>query len=264
MKRLKENLETEVFQKSKDLLEAQDKAAKAERLAVLEELAGMIAHELRTPLSVIKHKVYYLKNNLISLVQEKKVIRHLNIIDSEVNASDKIIEDILAFARIKETDQKKCKVDRIIKKAVSIANIPENIDFKIEMDGVLPEAMLDSSQIKMVFYNIILNAIQSMPDGGSLSIKGSVEGHLLKIRFIDTGEGISEKNLTKIFDALFTTKIKGTGLGLLVCQSIVNLHDGIIDVESKEGSGTTFIVTLPTGIRPERSIGSKKRRRRPL
>ena len=252
LKRLKENLETEVLKKSKELLEAQDKVAKAERLAVLGKLAGMVAHELRTPLGVIKHKVYYLKNNLISLMKDNKVISHLNIIDSEVNSSDKIIEDILSFARIKEPNLKTCSFDHIIKKSVSVVDIPENIDLKIEMDGELPDAMLDSSQMKLVFANIIMNAVQSMPDGGSLSIEGSMEDHHLKVMIIDAGEGISEENISKIFDVLFTTKIRGTGLGLSVCQSIVNLHGGTIGVESKEGSGTTFTVTLPTGRSPER------------
>jgi hypothetical protein len=245
LKNLKENLETEIMIKSKDLLEAKDRAAKAERLAVLGKLAGMVAHELRTPLGVIKHSVYFLKKNINALMSEDKVISHLDLIDSEVNISDKIIEDILTFARIKEPHLKACRVDDIIKKSFSKVPIPGNITLSMEISEHLPEIMADSGQITLVFSNIILNAVQAMPDGGALTIKAYADKDVLRVTITDTGMGILPENICKIFDALFTTKINGTGLGLPVCQNILEMHGGCIEVKSRKDAGTTFMVSLP-------------------
>ncbi len=249
LRALKENLETEIMKKSKDLLEARDRTAKSERLAALGKLAGMVAHELRTPLGVIKHSVYFLKKNLETLMSQDKVISHLDLIDAEVNISDKIIEDILTFARIKAPDVKRCYLRNVIKKALSKISIPDNIEIAVDIDGNLPGISMDKSQMVLVFSNIILNAVQAMPNGGSLTIKGSEKKDLLKVMFSDTGEGISPENMRKIFEVLFTTKINGTGLGLPVCQNIVEMHGGKIEVESRERQGTAFTVILPMILR---------------
>jgi signal transduction histidine kinase len=123
--------------------------------------------------------------------------------------------------------------------------VPDSV--RIDMTGIegLPQLFADSVQIKLVFSNIILNAVQAMTEGGALSITGKKKMHTVEISFQDTGSGIKKADIEKIFEPLYSTKVKGTGLGLAVCKSIVEGHKGSIDVKSTTGKGTTFIVTLP-------------------
>ncbi|MEM3786141.1 MAG: ATP-binding protein, partial [Nitrososphaeria archaeon] len=127
---------------------------------------------------------------------------------------------------------------------LSTNKIPENIKVIV---NILPGFTIDADpeSIKRVFTNIIINAFQAMPEGGTLTIYAEKEDNMTKIFFKDTGAGIPKENLEKIFQPLFTTKAKGTGLGLAVCKRIVEAHNGTIDVESELGKGSTFIIKLP-------------------
>jgi signal transduction histidine kinase len=116
--------------------------------------------------------------------------------------------------------------------------------------------MVDATQIRQVFVNVILNAAEAMPEGGRLEIKARGKDDLVTVEFTDTGGGIPESLVGKIFDPLFTTKPRGVGLGLAVCKSIMEKHGGDIRVQSKEGEGTTFTVSLPT--RPVQGDGGEK------
>jgi signal transduction histidine kinase len=113
------------------------------------------------------------------------------------------------------------------------------------VDANLPEVEIDADQIRQVFVNIATNAIQAMAEGGKLTIDATKGDKFLEVAISDTGDGISEDVIGKIFDPLFTTRAKGIGLGLAVCKSIIERHGGAIGVESKVGEGATFIVKLP-------------------
>ena len=123
--------------------------------------------------------------------------------------------------------------------------MPENIEVLAELAKELPEVNLDPLQMQQVFFNIILNAFEVMPSGGKLKVGTLLEKGFIHIGFKDTGPGITKENMEKIFEPLFTTKPKGIGLGLALCRSIVDGHEGTIEVESELGKGTTFIVKLP-------------------
>jgi signal transduction histidine kinase len=118
----------------------------------------------------------------------------------------------------------------------------------IDVDPGLPMVMVDGAQIRQVFINAILNALEAMPEGGRLEIRARSKAEFVTVGFADTGCGIPESVTDKIFDPLFTTKPKGIGLGLAMCKSIMEGHGGDIGVKSKEGKGTTFTLSLPTRV----------------
>jgi signal transduction histidine kinase len=124
--------------------------------------------------------------------------------------------------------------------------VPENVEVTNQLDDTLPLIFVDPDQVGQVFGNIILNAIQAMPEGGQLTLKSELNGsEWVTISFSDTGVGIQEEILRKIFEPLFTTKAKGIGLGLAITKTLVEAHGGTIDVQSEVGKGTTFAIRLP-------------------
>jgi len=134
----------------------------------------------------------------------------------------------------------------VIEDALKHTPLPENIDLAKDIDKNLPWVMVDADQIRQVFVNIILNALQAMTKGGRLNIRARRRGDFVEVEFADTGCGIPRIVINKIFDPLFTTKAKGIGLGLSVCKSILERHGGDIRVESEEEKGTTSTMSLPT------------------
>ncbi|MBU0571495.1 MAG: hypothetical protein KKC50_05580 [Candidatus Omnitrophica bacterium] len=252
-------LEEKVKQRTGELEEAQDRLIRFEKLAVLGKLAGVVGHELRNPLGAIRNSIYFLRMRLGQTLDEK-IKKHLNILDEEVDTSDRIITDILTFGRIKEPQLAKTDINDVIKESLGRERLPGNIEVTAELEHRLPEIQADAAQLRQVFSNLILNAVQAMPAGGSLTIRTGREKvtesgrrktdkfklgmDVAVIEFKDTGEGVPEKSLDGIFEPLFSTKIRGTGLGLSVCQSIIEGHKGGIEVESEMGKGTVFRVKL--------------------
>ncbi len=169
----------------------------------------------------------------------------LNIMDDEINSSNKIINDLLGFSRVGKPSVSPTQIDKIIEDSLSRMHIPENIELTKKLDADLPEVKVDPDQIQQVLVNMILNAVQAMPEGGKLAIGTSKKDDFLEMKIADTGCGIPREAVDKIFDPLFTTKAKGIGLGLAVCKTIIDRHQGNIEVASKVGKGTTFTVKLP-------------------
>jgi len=236
----------------KDLGEYREKLVRNEKLAAMGKLAGIIGHEIRNPLTGIANSVYFLKMKLGKNADEK-VLKHLNIMESEVANAETVIEDTLDFAREKDPVLEETGIAIVLEKALGRKAIPENIRLTRDIPADLPPVNVDAPQMMRVFYNLIWNAIQAMADGGELNIKVSVdqradEGDVIAVAFIDSGSGISPENLKKIFEPLFTTKAKGTGLGLSVCQDIVKAHRGTLEVQSQAPHGTTFTVRLPAAL----------------
>lgn len=231
------------------LKESQARIIRSEKLAALGKLAGMVGHELRNPLAAIRNSAYFLKMRLGGALEDEKIKRHLDILEEEVDASDQIITDILTFSRVKELNLSRIDLGEVIKWAIQRINMPGNIQVIMEAGQARVEALADEIQIRQVFFNIILNAVQAMPAGGKLAIEMRITDErgsgFADIRIKDTGEGIQPENLRKIFEPLFSTKAKGIGLGLLVCQGIIERHNGLISVESQPGKGTSFIIRLP-------------------
>jgi len=233
---------------NEELKEAQEQLIRSERLAAIGQLAGGVGHELRNPLGAIKNAVYYIKGKVAKseLAQkEPRLTEFLDIADDEINSSNKIINDLLGFSRVVKPAVSSTRIKQVIDDALSRVPIPENIELTKRLDTDLNEIEVDPDQIQKVLLNIIMNAVQAMPEGGKLTVSTREEGKFLEVEITDTGGGIPEETLDKIFEPLFTTRAKGIGLGLAVSKSIVDRHGGHIEVKSEVGEGTTFKVKLP-------------------
>ena len=227
-----------------ELKDTQAGLAKKQRLAVLGKLAGGVGHELRNHLSAIKNGVYFL--NMVLEDLDPQVKESLQIIEEEVNTSEKIINGLLGYAQPRPPYMQTVKINSIIQEALSRITIPKNVEVINRLDVALPSILADPDQLKQVFENIILNGIQAMPEGGQLIVKSEVKSQEeITISFMDTGVGISDKGLSHLFEPLYTTKTKGIGLGLTVCKTIIENHKGNIEVKSEIKKGSTFLIKLP-------------------
>ena len=254
LKEYSERLEEMVDERTKELRDTQQQLLRAERLAAIGQLGASIGHELRNPLGIIKNSTYYLNMKMGSAGE--KVRKHLGIIEKEIARSNKIITDLMDFARVRSPTLRKTDANLLVREAISRSNIPENVEVITRLTKGLSPLMADPGQIEQVFINMISNATQAMTssdsletrDGGRLEISTRAEDGFIATEFKDNGRGISEENLGKLFEPLFTTKTKGIGLGLAICKAIVESHEGRIEVESELGQGTTFTVKLPASV----------------
>jgi signal transduction histidine kinase len=245
LKEYSERLEEMVEERTKELREAQEQLIRKEKLAVLGQMAGGVGHELRNPLGAISNAIYFL--NMVLEEPDPEVKETLEILQKEVKTSEGIISSLLDFARAKPPTRRKVDINNVVQEALSRIAVPENVEVVSQLDEALPIILADPDQLRQVFGNLVLNAIQSMPDGGQLVVKSEAPSpEWVAVSFTDTGVGIPEENLGKLFEPLFTTKAKGVGLGLAVVKSLVQGHGGTIEVESQVGKGTTFTVRLPT------------------
>ena len=244
------SINDELVQKNEQLSEAQEQLVRTEKLAAVGTLASSVSHELRNPLSAITYAVLILKRKLSKKTTpeiDEKNIKYLDIMDESVNRCTKIINDLLGFTRVTKPTRFSSDINKIINETLSRVEIAENVKLSINLQPNLPMIMIDANQIGQVLINIIDNASQAMEDGGHLKISTRVSESFMEVEIGDSGCGISEKEARKIFDPLFTTKPRGTGIGLAVCQGIMEKHNGRINVKSQEGVGTKMLIKLPLG-----------------
>jgi len=243
------------------LLETQEQLIRSEKLAAIGQLAGGVGHELRNPLGAIKNAGFYIRRRVTNTdlpTTEPRVMEFLDIIEEEVNSANKVITDLLGFSRVAKPTVTPANIAGIIEDALRYTPVPENVELIKDINNALPMVMVDGDQIKQVFLNIALNALQAMgEEGGRLEIRAADKGKFVEVEFIDTGGGIPDSIKNKIFDPLFTTKAKGVGLGLSVCKTIIERHQGDIKMKSQAGKGTTFTLSLPTQKIPEPSTVTK-------
>ena len=221
---------------------------RTDRLAALGSLTAGLAHEIRNPLVAV--------NTFLQLLPERfedKEFREefLKLTTSEVERITNLVTNLLNFAKPSEPKLSKTDVNEVIEKVIDLIRVTAKkkgviINTKLEK---IPQAMLDEEQIKQVFLNIFLNAIEAISNEGSILVTSrSIQKNGLEyvqVEIEDTGKGIPKRILDQIFDPFFTTKEKGSGLGLSISHQIVQEHNGFIEVESKLGEGTTFFVNLP-------------------
>jgi len=229
---------------------------KSERLAAIGELATMVGHDLRNPLTGINGAAYYLKMKLGSRA-DKKILEMLELIEKDIQYSNKIVNDLLDFSRDIRLVRVKTSIKSIVEETLKKLKIPRKVKIKDLTEGT-PEIFVDADQMNRVFENIIKNAVEAMPRGGQLEIKSERVNNVVRVSFQDTGEGISKENMSKLGSPLFTTKAKGVGMGLAICKRLTEAHGGSLCIESKEKVGTCVTVTLPIKIEnklEEKGIG---------
>jgi len=238
---------------------------KSEKLAMIGLLAGGVGNELRNPLGVMSNAVFFLK---MKLADSEEVIReYLDIITQEIDNAKKILSDFLDAISTRTPRTASLQMRKFMAAYLSKHRLPENIELRTEFPEDLPWFKTDPSHLEQVLRNLITNAGQAMPDGGTLTIRArAVQGFrksniehepvdgkagpdYIEIDVSDTGTGITPENMKKLFEPLFTTKSRGIGLGLVVSRLLVEANGGKIAVNSRWGEGTSVIVTLPAAAR---------------
>lgn len=232
-------------------VELQEQLRQAEKSAVIGRLGSAIAHEIRNPLNYINLTLDHLKSKFSPADPEKiaSFAKLISQIKSEVARINGQISDFLNYSRpanvkLRASDPRQLVEDslRLVEGQASENDIRISV---VEHEDV-PKVLGDPEFLRSVFNNLFINAVQAMGnEGGNLNVKVSGDNGFVRFDVTDTGNGISEENVTKIFEPYFSTKETGTGLGLAIVQKIVDVHNGTISVESKEGEGTRFTVRLP-------------------
>ncbi len=230
------------------LKKAEERLIQAERLSSLGELTAGVAHELRNPLAGIKINTQVLARKKDLSETERRI---LDSTQEGIEKIQKIVEDMLHFARPKAAHFEMEDINGVIEKSLSIlqAKLKKgNISQVFERGEELPRLRIDVHQIQQVLINLMLNAIQAMEKGGTLTIRTFLEdGGGVGVAVEDTGAGIPKTHLKKIFDPFFTTKSEGTGLGLSISLKILDNHGATLDVISEEGKGSFFTIHFPGG-----------------
>ena len=243
LKEYSENLEEMVEERTRKLEEAQEEVLQSERLAAIGRIASIVGHELRNPLTALRNSAHYIK--LVSQNTDPRILKHTEFMEQEIIRSNTIISDLLDFARgPKPAIKTKTDTDTIINSSIQRVEIPEKIQVTRSGSESIP-VTVDSDHLTRILINLIQNAVHAMPDGGELTIDTSEQSENVEITIQDTGTGISEENQDKIFTPLFSTKTKGTGLGLYIVKQLVESNGGSISFTSKEGEGTSFTISLP-------------------
>jgi len=249
IERMNAELENRVEARTRELRKAQEQLIQQERVSVLGQLAGGVAHELRNPLGVISNAVYFLK--LILPDASEKVHEYLDILTEESQTASKLAADLLNYSNIQTGDRYPVATLELVGQTLDHHPAPAGVTVQLDIPPDLPPAYVDTRQIVQVLDNLVLNAYQAMLSpagmisGGKLTISARRKGDMLAIAIQDTGEGIQPENFSRLFEPLFTTKPKGIGLGLAVSKKLIEANGGKIELESEPGRGSTFMVYLP-------------------
>jgi two-component system sensor histidine kinase HydH len=231
----------------REIRELQERVKRSERLAALGSLAAGMAHEIRNPLSSIKgFAQFFLKKNPAGSVDHK----YSKVMIKEVERLNRVITNLLDFARPKEPIREKASIDALLRHSLDLIQEhagSKGIQVIEDIEEDIPQMALDRDQMTQVLLNIALNGLDAMEEGGKLWLRcfRSKQGKLVIIEIEDTGHGIPKDELPMIFDPFYSTKKKGTGLGLAIAHRIIENHNGVLSVSTKRGSGTVFRIELP-------------------
>jgi len=234
-----------------ELKQSQEQLIQAEKLTSLGQLAASIAHEVNNPIAgVLIYTQLLMKKITADTLPKEKALDYLSKMDSELTRIGRLIRNLMDFARQTNPSLALIHLNEVIDRANSLvahsADI-QHVDVVRDLGPSLPEVMADPDQLQQVLANLMLNAIQAMPEGGTLTLHTSADSEgKVRIDVQDTGIGISKENMQKLFTPFFTTRkeVKGVGLGLAVAHGIIERHKGRIEVNSEEGKGSTFTISL--------------------
>ncbi len=250
-----------------ELKATQDQLIQAEKINAVGQLASGVAHEVKNPLAIIIQGVDFLERKFSP--EQKDTLEVLNMIKDSVRRANNIVHELLDFSRATELSLKSQDINLILENSLILVKQRlkfEHIEIVQETKKDIPNVLVDSNRIEQVFVNLLLNAIQAIPEKGKITIRDyviklekikkgiggrfddvfSIGERVVVVEIEDTGIGISEENIKRIFDPFFTTKDpgKGTGLGLAVSRNIISMHRGLIEIISQVGKGTKVIITL--------------------
>jgi two-component system, sporulation sensor kinase E len=224
--------------------EMEDQLKKSDTLNVVGELAAGIAHEIRNPMTALKGFIQLLQGNV-----KEDFTLYFDVIKSELERIESIITEFLILAKPQAIQYQQRNIKKIVQDTLDLLTPQasfDNVQLLLQAQGEFPELYCEPNQLKQVFINILKNGIEVMPKGGSITVSiNKYTENLIKISFQDQGSGIPEEKIKRLGEPFYTTKERGTGLGLMVSYKIIAEHNGKIEVESKVGEGSTFHIYLP-------------------
>jgi len=250
LKAYSERLAEMVEARTRELQFTQERLVRQEKLAVIGQMSGSIAHELRNPLGAIKQSSFYLQrlhdrgelNHANPRVNE-----HFELIKSEINTVDRVINGMLEITRLKPPRQEAVDLNQVILEAAERSRLQDHIQLRLELECNLFMIWADPLQLRHVFINVLTNASQACTENGqvTISVRSLSDLNQVQIQIQDNGRGVEPESVTKVFEPLFTTKAKGTGLGLSICKQIIETHGGSITLSSRVNQGTIVQILLP-------------------
>jgi two-component system, NtrC family, sensor histidine kinase HydH len=234
-----------IQKRTQEKLRLEEALSRSKHMSSLGEMVSGISHEIRNPLGIIRSSAELLKKKVASFDPSNTIP---DIIVEESGRLNNIITDFLNFAKPKRPDFTKCHVEEILEKNIkylSSQTEKQGYSIKKHHDNNIPAIMADFDMLYQAFLNLLINAIQAMQSGGIINIKISSTGDAVKILVEDEGEGIPDSLIEKIWDPFFTTKEKGTGLGLVIVKNIIKAHGGSIEIGNRSAGGVRVKVMLP-------------------
>jgi len=237
--------ESIIQRRAMERLRLKERLARAEKLSSLGEMAAGISHEIRNPLGIIRSSAELLKKKAAKVDPTNTIP---DIIVEESSRLNSIITDFINYAKPRSPNIAPCRVEEVIEKNITFLEAQMNKQGYIiekRYQNSLPQIMADSNMLYQSFLNILINAMQAMPNGGRILVELSSNDHLLTVHFDDEGKGIPPENLEKIWDPFFTTKDMGTGLGLGIVKNIIESHGGSIQIVNRPVRGARVTIELP-------------------
>jgi nitrogen fixation/metabolism regulation signal transduction histidine kinase len=234
-----------------DLAAYKKDLARAERAAAWQDIARVAAHEIRNPLTPIQFAIRRIRDRLGGIPEsEREPFREsLDSILGEVDTLKALASNFSQYAKLPESSPSAGDLNKLVSEIVDLFGAEKNVNIKMRLDPSLPNAHVDVSQMRMVLNNLLKNSVEAMPDGGTITVSTGVEnvpdGPWATLEVADTGVGMDPDTLAKATDAYFSTKAKGSGLGLAVIHKIVSQHAGKLDLQSRPGVGTRIFLRLP-------------------
>lgn len=249
----------------------QSRMIESERLKAITILAGSVAHEIGNPLNSLNIHLQLLQRGIDKLDSEKKEYLQdlLRVAREEVSRLDRIIRQFLRALRPAPLNPAPAALEKLVQETVDFMRAElENRDVLVEIEAAeeLPEALVDTDQVRQAFYNVVRNAVQAMEGGGVLRISLDATDRFVAVSFRDTGSGMSAEQMGRLFEPFASGRSEGTGLGMLIVQRVVRDHGGEIEIQSRPGQGTTITLFLPRADRRVRLLEphrqSRARRRK--
>ena len=242
----------------------QTESRQAEKLDALMTLAAGVAHEVGNPLNSLGIHMQLMSGEVedIPKAKREKLKNLVRVSQDEVKRLDMIIRQFLSVLRPTKLNLGETNLNQLLENVIGFMYYEiseQNIAIVKQFDERVPITLVDESQLRQAFFNIIKNAIQAMPDGGTLAVKTDLKGSDIEIVFTDDGVGIAREKLGRVFDPYYTTKESGSGLGLMIVYKIVKDHSGKIEIDSEPGEGAKVKITLPVFARKVGLLSDKRK-----
>jgi signal transduction histidine kinase len=220
---------------------------KKEKPDLLKQMSSVVSHELRNPLAIISNSLYFIKTKLSAggATLDPKIIKHIGVIESEVKHSNDVIEQMLAFTRVRELRLAHAEVNSALADLEESYTVPAGITFKVNSDPANSCVNADMEAINYALRRALDNAVQAMPNGGTVTLSASQEGKMVQFTVTDTGPGLPAGDGEKVFEPFFTTKPRGVGLGLTIARKYLEQQGGTAKAQNLPGGGAKVTLSLP-------------------